>query len=284
MIIKWRDFQNEQERDSYLAHELNGLWLSDPQHYPKFGDNRVVGGRTAALQKLNEFTPHDYGQSRNFLNAPVSQLSPYLRHGFLHLNEVRVYLQQHFTETVTILEEFLRQLSWRDFFLWVLDYYGDAIHDNLETPKHRVPRSRAAPEDLLEGNTGLPCVDSWFASLRENGYLHNHERLWFAAYWCHFRGIDWTLGARLFRQYLLDGDIASNSCSWQWVESTFASKPYFMNQENIAKYSHNRWCSNCLADCPFRESYDQLQETLFLGGVAPFATKNASSKNAESNK
>jgi len=34
-----------------------------------------------------------------------------------------------------------------------------------------------------------------------------------------------------FKNHLLDGDAASNVCSWQWVAGTFSSKKYFCNQE-----------------------------------------------------
>jgi deoxyribodipyrimidine photo-lyase len=36
--------------------------------------------------------------------------------------------------------------------------------------------------------------------------------------------------------HLLDGDLASNTLSWQWVAGTFSSKKYYCNQENINQY------------------------------------------------
>jgi deoxyribodipyrimidine photo-lyase len=92
-----------------------------------------------------------------------------------------------------------------------------------------------------------------------------------AAYLCHFRGIRWQVGAKLFREFLLDGDRASNSCSWQWVESTFASKPYFMNKDNIASFSNHRWCEGCHAKCPFDAPYERLEQSLFANRRAPLA-------------
>ncbi|MGL4424133.1 MAG: FAD-binding domain-containing protein [Gemmataceae bacterium] len=232
-----------------------------------------TGGRTAALAQLAAYDASRYGPSRNFLDAPVSRLSPYLRHGMLSLPEVRDHIRSRYAGQPELVEEYLRQLAWRDFFEKVLDWHGVALRDDLETAKHAVRRDALMPTDIATGRTGLPCIDGMLAELFETGYLHNHERLWFAAYFCHFRGLRWTHGARLFRQYLLDGDEASNSASWQWVESTFASKPYFMNQENIAHYSNNRWCADCQVRCPFRHSYERLQTELFGGNVAPLALK-----------
>ena len=37
--------------------------------------------------------------------------------------------------------------------------------------------------------------------------------------------------------YLLDGDWASNACSWQWVAGSNSNKKYFANQENISKFT-----------------------------------------------
>jgi deoxyribodipyrimidine photo-lyase len=145
----------------------------------------------------------------------------------------------------------------------------------LEDPKHAVGRSERVPLDVLSGDTGLPCIDGMLGELFADGYLHNHARLWFAAYLCHFRGVRWQAGAELFRRYLYDGDVASNSASWQWVAGTFASKPYFMNRENVATFSGGRWCDTCTARCPFDADYPTLQHRLFAGPTAPLAAPGA---------
>lgn len=46
----------------------------------------------------------------------------------------------------------------------------------------------------------------------------------------------WLNPARWMNCHLLDGDLASNMLSWQWVASSFSSKKYYANQENINKY------------------------------------------------
>ena len=47
--------------------------------------------------------------------------------------------------------------------------------------------------------------------LRETGYLHNHARMWFAAWWIHQAGLPWQWGAAFFMGHLLDGDPAFGS-------------------------------------------------------------------------
>jgi deoxyribodipyrimidine photo-lyase len=262
------NYDQSNQRDT-LFERLSGCFLGGPKL-----DN-LPGGRTEALRKLHAYDPASYGRTRNHIDGTVSQLSPYLRHGMLSLIEVRDHLRSKFPNDPSRLEEFFRQLAWRDFFEKVLTWNGHALDEDLEEPKHSVSRSNRIPLDVLSGDTGLPCIDGMLNDLFENGYLHNHARLWFAAYLCHFRGVRWQEGAKLFRQYLYDGDIASNSSSWQWVEGTFASKSYFMNKDNIANFSGGKWCNSCKVKCPFDADYPTLQHRLFAGSTAPFVSKVA---------
>ena len=48
------------------------------------------------------------------------------------------------------------------------------------------------------GTTGLVCIDSFSRELRETGYLHNHQRMWIAAYLVHWRRVRWQAGAAGF--------------------------------------------------------------------------------------
>ena len=222
-----------------LLDRLRDCFRGDPK------TGTLPGGRTEALRRLRGYDAVAYGRTRNFVDAPVSRLSPYLRHGMISAVEVRDHLKAEFPNDPARTEEFLRQLAWRDFFDKVLAWHGRGLDDDLEEPKHAVARSTRIPLDVANGNTGLPCMDALLNELFDDGYLHNHSRLWFAAYLCHFRGVRWQEGAKLFRQFLYDGDSASNSASWQWVEGTFAAKPYFMNKQNIATFSGGKWCDSC---------------------------------------
>jgi deoxyribodipyrimidine photo-lyase len=70
----------------------------------------------------------------------------------------------------------------------------------------------------------------------------------------HFRGVSWIIGGRWMYYYLLDGDIASNFLSWQWVAGTLNGKPYLFNKKNIEKYSKYK-----LSSCSdLNKDYDYL--------------------------
>ncbi|MGV2433758.1 MAG UNVERIFIED_CONTAM: hypothetical protein LVT10_01690 [Anaerolineae bacterium] len=65
--------------------------------------------------------------------------------------------------------------------------------------------------------------------------------MYVAAYVVHWRKVQWQAGAAWFLEHLLDGDPASNNLGWQWVASTFASKPYLFNWENVKKFDGGRF-------------------------------------------
>jgi deoxyribodipyrimidine photo-lyase len=248
------EFSSREEIMAYLAEQLEGLYSSEAV------PNKIRGGRRVALEQLEQFKADGYGR-RNFVASHTSRLSAYLRHGVLSITEVAAHVRKNANGREKL--EFLKQLAWREFFLLVLEQEGAAVLESLEAPKYAAHWQPEMPQDILEADTGLPCVDAWVEKLIETGYLHNHERLWFAAYVTHWRKTHWKAGYDFFREHLLDGDIASNTLSWQWVASTFSSKPYFMNQQNIQKYSTDAYCSSCQAVCPFRKSYPDLERELF---------------------
>ena len=178
-------------------------------------------------------------------------------------------------------EKLIAELGWRDYWqrLWI--QLGDGIWHDREPLKTGHPPSAYAPElpaDLAAASTGLACIDAFAAELIGTGWLHNHARMWLAAYVVHWRRVRWQAGARWFLSHLLDGDPASNNLSWQWVASAFSHKPYIFNRANLERFSSGRFCAGCPAaerggagargGCPFEASYEALQARLFRPPVA----------------
>lgn len=166
-------------------------------------------------------------------------------------------------------EKLINELGWRDYWqrLWI--QLGDGIWLDREPLKTgHPPHSYASelPADLAAAATGLACIDGFASDLMAHGWLHNHARMWLAAYVVHWRRVRWQAGARWFLTQLLDGDPASNNLSWQWVASSFSHKPYIFNRSNLERFSSGRFCQRCplaRSGCPFEASYDALQERLF---------------------
>jgi deoxyribodipyrimidine photo-lyase len=136
------------------------------------------------------------------------------------------------------------ELAWREYFQHVHEVIGDAILQNLQ--EGVLPDDayvQVLPDDVRRGATGVPVVDQAVRQLYFSGYLHNHARLWLASYLVHIRKVHWRVGAEWMYSHLIDGDIASNHLSWQWVSGTGSHKPYLFNADNVALYAPELWHS-----------------------------------------
>lgn len=256
-----REFASREQLVSYLREQFPTAAERDDQ----IGE--AVGGRQAALKVLNQIDPVRYAKSRNFFTGAVTRLSPYIRYGVLSLAEIRDYVMrqaQHPNDAIKLINE----LGWRDYWQRLYANLGNGIWQDREPYKTGYASKDyidVLPEDISTGTTGLVCIDSFSRDLRSTGYLHNHGRMWMAAYMVHWRHILWQTGAVWFLEHLLDGDPASNNMSWQWVASTFSQKPYFFNRENLERYTEGVYCRQCplYGHCDFEGSYEELEQRLF---------------------
>jgi deoxyribodipyrimidine photo-lyase len=193
--------------------------------------------RVAALQ------PAEYARSRNHLEGAVSRLSPYLTHGFLTLREV-LQAAVHKQQGLGVQHKFVYELGWREFFQHRWWHRGEGIFDALhEGPLPQHAYATDLPADIREARCGIPVIDAAVRELYATGYLHNHARMWLASYVVHMRRVHWRAGADWMVGHLLDGDLASNHLSWQWVAGTGSHKPYLFNAENVARYAPAAWHS-----------------------------------------
>lgn len=252
--------------------ELDSLLAQFP-FLPDCAISPIRGGRAAAEAALAAIDPAAYTRSRNFIDGAVSRLSPYLRHGVLSLAEVRDFALAKVRQQADA-DKFINELAWRDYWQRLYVVLGEAVWKDREGYKTGLKQQAYAqelPAALIEGKTGLRCMDSFSHDLRTTGYLHNHARMWMAAYVVHWLQVRWQAGARWFLEHLLDGDPASNNLSWQWVASTFSAKPYFFNRENLERYTNGMYCRECplRGACPLEGSYEELEARLFHKSGAP---------------
>lgn len=257
-----RDFQDRDDLIAYVREQFPEAEQRSPQISPR------RGGWKAAQAQLAMWDLAAYGATRNFLKGAVSQLSPYLRHGVLTLAEVRDFILERVDA-----DKLIQQLAWRDYWQRLYVKLSDGIWEDQEPYKtgYAAQDYRSTlPNDIQRGETGLVCIDHFSEQLQSDGYLHNHARLWLAAYVVHWRRVRWQVGAHWFLQHLLDGDPASNNLSWQWVASTFSVKPYYFNRENLERFTNRVYCSRCplRGQCVFEGSYERLAEQLFPNSTA----------------
>jgi deoxyribodipyrimidine photo-lyase len=225
----------------------------------------IKGGRTVSELTLVKFEPNTYVATRNFGDGNVSKLSPYISHGVISINEVRDYIINS-NGDISRISKFIEELGWRDFWQRVSILHPNWLWQNIEPYKtgfNEEDYQESLSGDILSGKTGVACIDAFIASLVNEGYLHNHARMYLASYIVHFRRIKWQAGARWFLSHLLDGDIASNNFSWQWIASTFSNKPYIFNLENVDKYFGRLVDTTPENNKILNYSYEQLSLNLF---------------------
>ena len=219
---------------------------------------------SAALSRLDAVNPHAYAQSRNALGGAVTRLSPYITHGFLTLQQVLQTV--HARHPLALGHKFVYELGWRAYFHHVWAHEGEGIFESLhQGPLPDEVYASALPDDIRQARTGIPAIDMAVRTLYATGYLHNHARMWLASYIVHVRRVHWRAGADWLFGYLLDGDLASNHLSWQWVAGTGSHKPYLFNAENVARYAPTDWHSP--ATC-IDASYDAM-DAMARGGKLP---------------
>jgi len=247
--------------------------------------------RSEGLRLLDAFATRAgvrYGKTRNFDWGPnrrnnVSRLSPYIRHRLVLEQEVlEATLQHHMPEDAS---KFIQEVFWRAYFKGWLEHRPTVWADycsGVRKLMDSLGKDSALGErfsDAVNGRTGIECFDDWANELVETGYLHNHARMWFASIWIYTLELPWELGADFFYRHLLDGDPASNTCSWRWVCGLHTKgKTYLARASNIARYTDNRFNPEgqlATRALPLRETREHLLRDLpppgKLSGNGPLA-------------
>ena len=220
----------------------------------------------AARERLAAVRPAAYARTRNAIDGAVTGLSPYITHGLLSLRDVLASVDAR--HPLDVQHKFVFELGWREYFRHVWQHRGDGILQSLHAgPLPDAAYATELPADIRSGCTGVPAIDAAVRSLHATGTLHNHARMWLASYVVHLRKVHWRAGADWLYGHLLDGDLASNHLSWQWVAGSGSRKPYLFNAENVARYAPASWHSpGSVIDA----SYDALdRRARDAGWVAP---------------
>ena len=177
------------------------------------------GGESAGRELLSRWLrsgARQYVDRADDLPADAtSHLSPYLHFGCLSANEVLARVDER-----KGLEEFARQLCWRDFHHQVMAARPDIPYNDYRKRDRRWKRARGRLDAWKEGRTGYPIVDAGMRQLADQGFLPNRARLIVASFLTKTLDIDWRAGANHFESLLVDGDLANNVGNWQWVAGT----------------------------------------------------------------
>ena len=188
------------------------------------------------LQRIRKIDPIRYGTTRNYINGAVSYLSPYISRGVISTKFI-------FSELLNrgyhpnMIEKFIQELAWRDYWQQIWTAKGDAINHDLKHKQYPVS-NHSISTAINRGETGIHAIDTAIKEFYKTGYIHNHLRMYIASITCNIGQNHWKIPAKWMYYHLLDADWASNALSWQWVAGTNANKKYIVNQDNINKYCY----------------------------------------------
>ena len=202
--------------------------------------------REEALQDLENYINKEivyYSTERNFDFGPgkrnnVSCLSPYISHRLITEYEIVKKVLSKFPYQK--VEKYIQEIFWRVYWKGWLELRPQVWTDFTEDLK-------GIEEDknyqiAVSGKTEIQCFNDWVNELKENNYLHNHTRMWFASIWIFTLNLPWQKGAEFFMKYLYDGDAASNTLSWRWVAGLQTKGKHYVAQSwNISKFTNNKY-------------------------------------------
>ena len=202
--------------------------------------------RDGALKQLDNFINNglvNYSFKRNFDLGPkdksnVSCLSPYISHRLITEYEVAKTVLSKFPYQK--VEKYIQEIFWRVYWKGWLELRPQVWTDFIEDLKGLKEDDNY--KKAINSETQIECFNDWVKELKENNYLHNHTRMWFASIWIFTLNLPWQKGAEFFMKHLYDGDAASNTLSWRWVAGLQTKGKHYVAQSwNISKFTNNKY-------------------------------------------
>jgi len=165
------------------------------------------------------------------------------------------------------VEKLIQELAWRDYWQQVWIDKKEGIKQDLKNTQAPIANYEM-PKAVVEANTGIEAVDEAIVQLYATGYMHNHMRMYVASICCNLANSHWLAPAKWMYSHLLDGDLASNHLSWQWVAGAFSNKKYVANQNNINTFFESSQ-QNTFLDVEY-EAFENFETPRVLEDTVPF--------------
>ena len=254
------------------------------------------GGETAGLDRLAYYLFDSqaiatYKETRNgMIGSDYStKFSAWLAQGCLSPKkiyaEVKAYEAKNGENESTYWVIF--ELLWRDFFRLMGKKHGDLIFrkNGFREESHPEWKQDAGLfQRWVDGQTGTPFIDANMREIAATGFMSNRGRQNVASYLVKDLKVDWRMGAEYLEHMLIDYDVTSNWCNWQYVAGV-GSDPrenrYFNILTQADRYDPNGdyvklWCPE-LSELPAEAVHqpdtlsdaDQSRYNIRLGASYP---------------
>jgi deoxyribodipyrimidine photo-lyase len=234
-------------------HEFDGTqskWFV-PEDRREIGEVIVVPHHkywTLALGQ--ERMGRDFSHYDDLRNLPAvdgsTRLSPYIRFGIFSVREIYAKFvlensppEKGELEGVLVSGQthpdsplsgrgwtLLSEIIWREFWYQIAYYFpftfSIEFQERRRTIEWKKDETSYEWEMFQKWKTGYPLVDAAIRQLIETNWMHNRLRMVVASFLTKNLGIDWRLGEKWFKKYLIDYDEAVNFGNWQWSASVGA--------------------------------------------------------------
>lgn len=217
------------------------------------GRSSISGGQSAADSALQELNITGYAKNRSevlpYEARGASQLSPYIRHNLLPLEQVWDHVAQ---APFADREKYRDELLWQEYARHLYARIGTRLFRNLRFEQIWDAPGNGWPE-------GMACVDFATDELERDGWLVNQSRMWLASHWTVRNQFGWLHGQEQMYRHLLDGSRAANLLGWQWTVGTGTGKPYGFARWQVQKRAP-QLCGRCplKSKCPIQDFPDEL--------------------------
>ena len=197
-------------------------------------DDRAVlafrGGESTAIERMHQYIWQqnllkDYKETRNgLLGADYStKFSPWLANGALSVRAIYYEIRKYEAEVIKNKSTWhlIFELLWREYFRLIARKYQHQIflQSGIKGANMSALSSRRkkAFKRWINGETGIPFIDANMRELKQTGFMSNRGRQNVASFLTKDLKINWVHGAMYFESQLLDYDVSSNWCNWNYV-------------------------------------------------------------------
>ena len=178
-------------------------------------------GETGAHARAQRFMKEHLNSYHEGRNTPgenrTSMLSPHSHWG--ELSPAQLWHWALAEGSGEGLERYLAELLWHEFsanLLWHNAFIPEAPM-RAEFGRLRWREDQPGLRAWQRGQTGVPIVDAGMRQLWQTGWMHNRVRMITSSYLVKHLLVSWLDGERWFWDTLVDGDLAVNAQSWQWI-------------------------------------------------------------------
>jgi deoxyribodipyrimidine photo-lyase len=217
-----------------LSKKLSNTTLS--KMFPSDKSDRLYkGGRKEGLELLVKI-PEDYAETRNIMAISTSGLSVHHHFGTISIRET-----YYIAKKMGSMDEFIRQLFFRDFYGNIMAYFEELYGDNAIDFQSKWPKLTKEEERDFEawktGTTGIDIIDAAMTQLNEAGWVHNKARTLVANYAVKTLKLPWRICEQYYANKLLDYDFTQNMFGWMnYINMPFSEPPYRVyNPDNFVK-------------------------------------------------